>query len=136
LAGLNNGSDVLNQLPSPGLNLTPSEVSLLGIPTQSTTTNPNQNSVLQGLFSTLNNLTGGPMPGQPTSGIGAGLFGTAPGSQAVSSGLFGNTLSGFSWGRVGGFVLGLLLIAAGLFLFGKAEIAPAVSGVVRRGVAI
>jgi len=31
-------------------------------------------------------------------------------------------LSGFSWGRVGGFALGLILIAAGLYLFGKQDL--------------
>jgi hypothetical protein len=43
-------------------------------------------------------------------------------------------LSGITWGRVGAFVLALILIAAGLFLFRPG--APSITQTVRRGLAI
>lgn len=81
----------------------------------------NSNSVLQGVFSTLNNLTGStPVPGQPTSGIGAGLGGASSSTSSTSS------LLGLSLGRVGAFLMGLILIAGGIYLFGRPQINAAI----------
>jgi hypothetical protein len=55
-----------------------------------------------------------------TAGVPSGL--SAPVTQAIPSAvssLLGNSFAGFSWGRIGGFLLGLILIAAGLYLFGS-----------------
>jgi hypothetical protein len=45
-------------------------------------------------------------------------------------------LSGFTWGRVGTFLLALILIAAGLYLFGSQSAQGAVTRTVKRGLAI
>lgn len=59
---------------------------------------------------------------QDTSNITAGAPGTlsTPVTQLPSvSSFLGSTLAGFSWGRIGSFLLALILIAAGLYLFGS-----------------
>jgi hypothetical protein len=103
---------------------------------------PSFGNILNGVLNQLTNVMGG-TPNAGTDMNQAGL-GSA---NASSSGGLGSSLlnsltsktasaTGITWGRVAGFVLGLILIAAGLFLFGRAEIAPAVTGAVKRGIAV
>lgn len=86
----------------------------------------NPNNLLGNVFNALNNIIA---PGSsPSSSI------TSPSNSG--GGLFGNTFSGLSWGRVGAFILGLILIAGGIFLFGKQPASEAVSDFVRSGTAV
>lgn len=71
-----------------------------------------------------------------TANVTSGLGGIG---SSISSGLssaFGSTFAGFSWGRIGAFMLALIMIAAGLYLFGSQSVSQSVGRVVKRGVAI
>jgi hypothetical protein len=58
---------------------------------------------------------------------------------SISSGLtgaLGNQFAGFSWGRIGAFALALIMIAAGLFLFGSQSSAAKSAVKTIKGVAL
>ena len=72
-------------------------------------------------------LSSNPVTSSPTSGLGsilgqAGSFLGGPITAAGSGNLFGgNLLGGISYGRIGAFLLGLILIAGGIYLFKPAQ---------------
>lgn len=90
----------------------------------------------------LNGFLGAGSSQQPPSLLGSALGNTGPvpsiGS-SISSGLSsfaGSTFAGFSWGRIGSFLLALILIAAGLYLFGSQSAQGVITRTVRRGLEI
>jgi hypothetical protein len=52
-----------------------------------------------------------------------------------SSGLFGSTFAGFSFGRIAAFIIGIVFIGGGIYLFGKQPISEAATGLIRTGAA-
>jgi len=76
----------------------------------------------------------GSTPTPTTSGNILGNIGNSISSGFTSA--FGSTFAGFSWGRIGAFLLALILIAAGLYLFGSQQAASTVTRIVKRGTSI
>jgi hypothetical protein len=127
-------SNLLNDLNDSSLvNALPIGQPLAGTSAPLVPTNPN--NALGNLFNNLNEIFSGGPSGSSTSPATTSPTSSSSGTSIMNL-LNGKAFANFSWGRVAGFVLGLILIAAGLFLFGKAEIAPAVTGAIRRGTTI
>jgi hypothetical protein len=89
----------------------------LSLPSSATT--PSSSSGFGSIFSGLLGIGSGNVAG--------GMAQMATGAGNVATGTSASNLFGLTWGRVGGFVLGLILIAAGLYLFGRQELAPVVN---------
>jgi len=117
-----NPEDLLGNLGNP---LLTESQSVLGLPSSSTANTP---ATMQDMINSLGQA-------QPNFGTMTAPGGPlAPGTSMntpVTSGLLGNTFAGFSWGRVGGFALGLILIAAGLFLLGRGELSGVATQVIK-----
>lgn len=82
-----------------------------------------------------------PATGSNSSLLGSliGIVGNAPAAAITgnpAAGTSGNSLFGLSIGRIAAFALGLILIAGGIYLFGRAPITEAVGSAARAGLAV
>lgn len=123
--------DLNSALPDPLLNLASSNLNGLPSPVSL------QQGISQGntLTDWINGMTGGGPSQQPasiTQSVLGNAANAAAGTSACSltnlsaciSGFTNSTFAGISWGRIGAFLLALILIAAGLYLFGRPDLSP------------
>jgi hypothetical protein len=127
-ADTDNGASLLGGLPDPLLSLPTQTVSTGGQPTATGCAWYDLSCVYQ---------NSGLAAQQDTSNVSAGAPASMTTNPASSylSGLFGNTFAGFSWGRIGAFMLGLILIGGGLYLFGSGDANKIVGTAVRAATA-